>query len=73
MSELPVISGAELVRRLERSGWMVARRRGSHVMMTTPGARVTLSVPQHRELDRGTLRALLRAAGITAEDLMRLR
>jgi predicted RNA binding protein YcfA (HicA-like mRNA interferase family) len=63
MTDLPVVSGAEAVRRFERSGWFVARRKGSHVMMIRRGVPATLSIPQHRELDRGLLRALIRAAG----------
>jgi predicted RNA binding protein YcfA (HicA-like mRNA interferase family) len=69
---LPVVSGAEAVRRFERAGWVVARRRGSHVMMTRTGAPVTLSIPQHRALDRGLLRALLRAAGMTVDEFVGL-
>jgi predicted RNA binding protein YcfA (HicA-like mRNA interferase family) len=67
VSELPVVSGAEAVRRFERAGWTVARTKGSHVMLVHSEVRATLSVPQHRELDRGTLRALLRAAGMTVD------
>ena len=68
MTRLPVVSGAEAVRRFERAAWTVARQKGSHVMMTHPGTIATLSIPQHRELDRGLLRALLRAAGISVEE-----
>ena len=72
MVGLPVVSGGDAVRRFERAGWVVARRKGSHVMMTHPDARATLSIPQHRELDRGLLRALLRAAGMTVDDFVSL-
>lgn len=41
-------------------------------MMTKPGSMVTLSVPQHRELDRGLLRALIRDAGLTVEEFIAL-
>jgi len=68
VTDLPVVSGAEAVRRFERVGWAVARRKGSHVMLTHPGVRATLSIPQHRELDRGLLRALIRAAGMAVEE-----
>jgi len=72
VSGLPVVSGAEAVKRFERAGWNIARRKGSHVMLTTPGMPATLSIPQHRELDRGLLRALIRAAGLTVEEFVRL-
>ena len=72
MTRLPVVSGAEEVRKFERAGWVVARQKGSHVMMTRPGTMTTLSVPQHRELDRGLVRALVRAAGLTVEEFIEL-
>ena len=67
-----MVSGAEEVRKFERAGWVVARQKGSHVMMTRPGTMTTLSVPQHRELDRGLVRALVRAAGLTVEEFIEL-
>ncbi|MBD0330450.1 MAG: type II toxin-antitoxin system HicA family toxin [Thermoleophilia bacterium] len=72
MTALPVISGVEAVRKLERAGWIAARRKGSHVMMIRPGSTATLSIPQHRELDRGTLRALIRAAAMTVDEFVEL-
>ena len=68
MAGLPVVSGAEAVRRFEHAGWFVLRTRGSHVILAHPAVRARLSVPQHRELDRGLLRALIRAAGMTVEE-----
>jgi len=68
MPRLPVISGAEAVAAFQRAGWFVARQRGSHVVMLKPGHIASLSIPQHRELSPGTLRSLIRAAGITVED-----
>jgi predicted RNA binding protein YcfA (HicA-like mRNA interferase family) len=45
---------------------------GSHVMMTKTGERANLSVPQHKELSTGTLRKLVRAAGLTVEEFIGL-
>lgn len=70
MPPLPVIAGREAVRVLEQLGWQIARQRGSHIIMTREGATVTLSVPDHKELDRGTLRSLIRAAGLTVEEFV---
>jgi predicted RNA binding protein YcfA (HicA-like mRNA interferase family) len=70
VTRLPVVSGAEAVRRFERAGWEVVRRKGSHVMLTRPGARATLSVPLHDELDRGLPRALVRAAGMSVDEFV---
>jgi predicted RNA binding protein YcfA (HicA-like mRNA interferase family) len=51
-------------------GWQVSRRKGSHIILTKPGASATLSVPDHDLVARGTLRTLIAAAGITAEEFL---
>ncbi len=72
MSKLPVISGLDLVRALRNVGFELDRRKGSHMILFRAKPTTTLSVPDHRELDRGTLRALLRQAAVTPEELSRL-
>lgn len=67
MPTLPNLSGKELVKVFERLGWSVARQRGSHIIMTKPGNMATLSIPDHREVAKGTLRVLIKAAGLTPE------
>jgi len=69
---LPVLSGERLVKVLERAGWTTVRQRGSHVRMKHPDRRVSLTVPLHRELKRGTLSGILGDAGLDAEQLRRL-
>jgi predicted RNA binding protein YcfA (HicA-like mRNA interferase family) len=64
---LKLCSGAEAVRKFQRAGWSVARRKGSHVMMTKPGYEWTLSIPQHGELGPGLLRKLIQQASLTVE------
>ena len=71
MSRLPVVSGRDLVRVLGRFGFQFDRQKGSHMMLYRADPPTTISVPDHRELDRGTLRAILRQAGISPEDLAR--
>jgi len=66
---LPVISGAQLIKALERAGWEVARQRGSHVRLGHPERQLFLTVPLHRELKRGTLGGILTDAGIAPEQL----
>ena len=68
MPRLPVLSGAETVRNFERFGWDVARQRGSHIVLTKPGEIATLSVPNHRVVAKGTLRGLIRDAGLTVAE-----
>ena len=73
MPKLPVVSGKECIRRFQRGGWRRDRQRGSHVVMLKTGEIASLSVPLHRELAPGTLRALIRAAGMTVEEFINLR
>jgi predicted RNA binding protein YcfA (HicA-like mRNA interferase family) len=68
MAKLPVISGAQAVKAFVRAGWRVDRQKGSHVVLLKPGHIASLSVPQHSELAPGTLRALIRAAGLSVEE-----
>ena len=68
MPQLPTLSGPETVRNFERLGWNVARQRGSHIVMTRPGEMATLSVPNHPTVAKGTLRSLIRNAGLTVAE-----
>ena len=72
MGELGNISGKEAVRAFERAGWSIRGQVGSHTMMTKEGIRANLSVPQHKELSVGTLRKLIRVAGLTVEEFIAL-
>ena len=69
---LPVVSGAQLVRALERVGWQVTRQRGSHVRLKHAERSPALTVPLHRELKRGTLNGILTDAGLNADELRQL-
>ena len=70
MPQLPVMSGRRVVRVFAKLGWEVARQRGSHIILVKEGAMATLSVPDHREVARGTLRSLIRDAGLTVEEFL---
>ncbi len=61
---LPVISGREAAKIFERLGWRLLRRRGSHMVYGKPTVPANLSIPNHRELAAGTLRAQIRSAQI---------
>jgi len=71
MPPLPVISGAERIRALERLGYQVVRQKGSHAWLECPG-RPPVPVPLHKTLDRGTLRGILRVTGVAVEEFVRL-
>ncbi len=72
MSKLPVISGAECVNALEQIGFVVARQRGSHIILVREEPKTTVSVPNHDELDRGTLRAIIRQVGLIVDEFVEL-
>jgi predicted RNA binding protein YcfA (HicA-like mRNA interferase family) len=72
MSRLPVISGRALVRAFIKVDLTLDRQKGSHMMLYRSDPPTTVSVPDHRELDRGTLRALLRHAGVSPQELQEL-
>lgn len=71
MPKPPRLSGEETVRRLERLGFRRVRQRGSHVVMkkSAPGGDVGCVVPLHKELAEGTLRGILRQAGLSVDEL----
>ena len=68
MPSLPRVSGAQAIRALEKLGFVIARQRGSHVVLRR-GANGCV-VPNHRELKTGTLSGVLKQAGITAEEFI---
>ena len=72
MSKLPQVSGADLVRALEKSGFTVRRQHGSHIIMRRGNPFAQTVVPNHRQIDRGTLRAILRQTGIGVDELIKL-
>ncbi len=74
MSDLPVVRPRQLIRALERAGFFVHHIRGSHHYLRHPARPgLLITVPVHnRDLKRGTLRAILRQAGLTADDLRSL-
>lgn len=71
--KLPVISGQQAVEAFRKIGYEFDRQRGSHVLLRhrDPPYR-RLSIPQHQELAKGTLRALIREAGLTVEEFIEL-
>jgi predicted RNA binding protein YcfA (HicA-like mRNA interferase family) len=73
VSVLPRISGREAVKALVRIGYEEDRQRGSHIILrqsSYPHRRIT--VPDHRELAKGTLRAIIREAGLTVDEFKEL-
>jgi predicted RNA binding protein YcfA (HicA-like mRNA interferase family) len=69
--KLPVLSGREVAKVFRRLGWEIARQKGSHIILIKEGHMATLSVPDHKEVAKGTLRKLIARAGITIEDFLK--
>jgi predicted RNA binding protein YcfA (HicA-like mRNA interferase family) len=70
MAPVPILKPREVIRAFENLGWEVARQRGSHIILTKEGELATLSVPNHSEVARGTLRSLIAKAGLTIEEFL---
>jgi predicted RNA binding protein YcfA (HicA-like mRNA interferase family) len=72
MGRLSNISGKEALKAFEKAGWKFRGQVGSHAILTKEGERANLSIPQHKELSVGTLRALIRNSGISVDDFLKL-
>lgn len=72
MSKLPVISGEECVKALRKIGFEVYRQRDSHIVIVRISPPAQTTIPNHKELDRGTLRAIIRQTGLTIEEFIAL-
>ena len=72
MNKLPQVSGSDIVRALQKLGFTVRRQHGSHIIMRRDDPFAQTVVPNHKQIDRGTLRAILRQIEITAEELIKL-
>lgn len=71
--ELPVLKPKQVVAALEKAGFEVRRQTGSHAIMYKSGIRYPISIPLHPgDLPKGTLRAIIRQAGLTVEEFLGL-
>ena len=73
MSKLPIISGRILLKALRKIGYSIDHQTGSHIILrceNPPHRRLT--VPDHKEIAKGTLRAIIRQAGLTVDEFKKL-
>jgi predicted RNA binding protein YcfA (HicA-like mRNA interferase family) len=71
--KLPVVSGMDCIRVLEKVGYVVVRQKGSHIRLKDKNENLPpVTVPNHKELRPGLLRMILNDAGLTVEDFIRL-
>ena len=72
MSKLPVISGRNCVKALGKVHFFVKRQEGSHIILRRNKPFTQIVVPNHKELDRGTLRAIIKQAGFDIDEFIAL-
>jgi len=72
MTKLPKVSGRECVKALEKAGFRFKRQHGSHMILRRDEPFSQVVVPDHKELDTGTLRAIIRHAGLSIDELLEL-
>ena len=70
MSKLPVVSGQDCIKALEKAGFYFKRQEGSHVTLRRNDPFGQVVVPLHKELDRGTLRAIIRQTGLSVDEFV---
>ncbi len=74
MPKLPTLSGRDVIKALSKAGFQVVRQKGSHVIMKkkTYESEIATVVPNHNEVDRGTLLEILRQTKIKRDEFMKL-
>jgi len=70
MPPIPLLRPHEVIKTFEKFGWQVARQKGSHIILTKHGHIASLSIPNHPQVARGTLRSLIAKAGVTADEFI---
>jgi len=72
MSKLPQVSGSDVVRALQKAGFSIRPQHGSHIIMRREVPFAQTVVPNHRQIDRGTLRAILRQTDVGVDEFTKL-
>ena len=70
MKKLPRISGRECVKAFEKLDFYFKRQEGSHIVLRKDDPFAQIVIPDHKELDRGTLRAIIRQANVSTDDFI---
>jgi predicted RNA binding protein YcfA (HicA-like mRNA interferase family) len=67
----PLLSGNEIIHAFLRAGYIKVGQRGSHIKLFNPIKQITLIIPNHREVDRWTLKGIIKDAGISIEEFLK--
>ena len=72
--KLPRLSGREIIKILSKQGFIVARQKGSHIILVKDSdkGKKAVVVPNHKEVDKGTLLEIIRQAGLTRDEFLKL-
>jgi len=70
MPQVPLLKPRDVIKIFKKFGWEEARSRGSHIILTKERNIATLSIPNHSEVARGTLRSLIDKSGLTIEEFL---
>lgn len=72
MSKLPTVSAKQCIKALQKVGFIVYRQRGSHITLVRDDPQTQVTVPNHKTIAKGTLRAILRQADLTVDEFNNL-
>ena len=72
MTKLPRLSGRKCVKALGKVGFYLKRQEGSHMILRRDNPFGQVVIPDHKELDRGTLRAIVRQVGLSVDEFVKL-
>lgn len=72
--KLPILSGRDVIKALSKQGFAVARQKGSHIILVkeSEDSKKGVVVPNHKEIDKGTLLEIIRQSGMTKEEFLKL-
>ena len=72
MSKLPQISGKDCIKALKKAGFFVKRQKGSHMILCRDEPFTEVVIPNHKTLDKGTLRAIIRQVNLDVDEFIEL-
>ena len=72
--KLPLLSGRQVIKILSKQGFVAARQKGSHIILVkeSDDGKKGVVVPNHKEIDKGTLLEIIRQSGMTKEEFLKL-
>lgn len=72
MSKLPVVSGKQCIKALEKIGFLIFRQRGSHITMVRENPPYQVTIPNYKTVAKGTLKAIIKQADLSVDEFINL-